>query len=319
MRKLILLLLSLILILSSCELFMDEPEMGDVYAIMVGLDYKNNSQDDLKGTLNDVDELHIVFGKMAEISNSDYFGYTFKQEGIAYTSVVNHSIGTTMVNAYPSIENIEQAIKALVNQTDDNDLIIFTYSGHGKDDGTIALGATSYSDTALSPVQEILDYFVDFDIKGRKLIILDTCFSGLSLPDNPGSSNTVLGSSIDDWYAKYWDKTSYDLPDLFVLTASGPTESYEDNFMDDHWHGLFTKGLLKALGWSHPHPDPDAQQIPPAAKGSVLTVDSLYGYILDFIEEHPDFNPQWNILKLNEITQHPLVSGGAMDMVLFRF
>ncbi|NLE16279.1 MAG: caspase family protein [Spirochaetales bacterium] len=319
MRKLILLLLSLILILSSCELFMDEPEMGDVYAIMVGLDYKNNSQDDLKGTLNDVDELHIVFGKIAEISNSDYFGYTFKQEGIAYTSVVNHSIGTTMVNAYPSIENIEQAIKALVNQTDDNDLIIFTYSGHGKDDGTIALGATSYSDTALSPVQEILDYFVDFDIKGRKLIILDTCFSGLSLPDDPGSSNTVLGSSIDDWYAKYWDKTSYDLPDLFVLTASGPTESYEDNFIDDHWHGLFTAGLLKALGWGHPHPNPDTLQIPPAVKGSVLTVDSLYGYILDFIEEHPDFNPQWNILKLNEKTQHPLVSGGAMDMVLFRF
>ena len=323
MRKLILLLLSLILILSSCELFMDEPEMGDVYAIMVGLDYKNNSQDDLKGTLNDVDELHIVFGKIAEISNSDYFGYTFKQEGIAYTSVVNHSIGTTMVNAYPSIENIEQAIKALVNQTDDNDLIIFTYSGHGKDDGTIALGATSYSDTALSPVQEILDYFVDFDIKGRKLIILDTCFSGLSLPENPGSSNTVLGSSIDDWYAKYWENSTYVLPDMYVLTASADTLSYEidldPSISADHRHGLFTAGLLKALGWGHPHPNPDTLQIPPAAKGSVLTVDSLYGYILDFIEEHPDFNPQWNILKLNEKTQHPLVSGGAMDMVLFRF
>ena len=319
MRKLILLLLSLILILSSCELFMDEPEMGDVYAIIVGLDYKNNAdQKNLKGTLNDVDELHIVFGKMAEISNSDYFGYTFKQEGVPYTSAVNYSIGTNNVNSYPSIANIEHAINALINVTDDNDLVLFSYSGHGGEDGSIALAKTSASDESyFYQPQNILDLFTN--VKGRKLIILDTCFSGLSLPDNPGSSNTVLGSSIDDWYAKYWDKTSYDLPDLFVLTASGPTESYEDNFMDDHWHGLFTKGLLKALGWSHPHPDPDAQQIPPAAKGSVLTVDSLYGYILDFIEEHPDFNPQWNILKLNEITQHPLVSGGAMDMVLFRF
>jgi hypothetical protein len=42
MRKLILLLLSLILILSSCELYMDEPEMGDVYVISIGIDYKNN-------------------------------------------------------------------------------------------------------------------------------------------------------------------------------------------------------------------------------------------------------------------------------------
>lgn len=319
MRKLILFMLSLILILSSCELFMDEPEMGDVYAIIVGLDYKNNAdQKNLKGTLNDVDELHIVFGKMAEISNSDYFGYTFKQEGVPYTSAVNHSIGTNNVNSYPSIANIEHAINALINVTDDNDLVLFSYSGHGGEDGSIALAKTSASDESyFYQPQNILDLFTN--VKGRKLIILDTCFSGLSLPDNPGSSNTVLGSSIDDWYAKYWDKTSYDLPDLFVLTASGPTESYEDNFMDDHWHGLFTKGLLKALGWSHPHPDPDALQIPPAAKGSVLTVDSLYGYILDFIEEHPDFNPQWNILKLNETTQHPLVSGGAMDMVLFRF
>jgi hypothetical protein len=319
MRKLILFMLSLILILSSCELFLDEPEMGDVYAIMVGLDYKNNAdQKNLKGTLNDVDELHIVFGKMAEISNSDYFGYTFKQEGVPYTSAVNHSIGTNNVNSYPSIANIEHAINALINVTDDNDLVLFSYSGHGGEDGSIALAKTSASDESyFYQPQNILDLFTN--VKGRKLIILDTCFSGLSLPDNPGSSNTVLGSSIDDWYAKYWDKTSYDLPDLFVLTASGPTKSYEDNFMDDHWHGLFTKGLLKALGWSHPHPDPDALQIPPAAKESVITVDSLYGYILDFIEEHPDFNPQWTILKLNETTQHPLVSGGAMDMVLFRF
>lgn len=319
MRKLIPLLLSLLLLLSSCELFYDEPELGDVYAIMVGLDYKNNSQKDLYGTINDVNELDIVLNSIAQRMDTSYFGYKFLQIGASFTSTTTHIIGSDSVNAYPSLSNLKQSIEALENITQKDDLILFTYSGHGNDDGAIALGATSYSDEALSPVQEILDYFVDNDIKGRKLIILDTCFSGLSLPDNPGSSNTVLGSSIDEWYAKYWDKTSYDLTDLFVLTASGNTESYEDNIMDDHWHGLFTKGLLKALGWSHPHPDPDTLQIPPAAKGLVLTVDSLYSYILDFIEEHPDFNPQWNILKLNETTQHPLVSGGALDMVLFRF
>ncbi|MDD3457422.1 caspase family protein [Sphaerochaeta sp.] len=323
MRKLILLLLSIVLILASCELFTDEPAVGDVYAIMVGLDYKNNAdQDNLKGTLNDVDELHIVFGKMAEKTDSDYFGYTFRQEGLAYTSAVNHSIGTNTVNSYPSMANIEHAINALINVTDDNDLILFTYSGHGGEDGSIALAKTSASDESyFYQPQNVLDLFTT--VKGRKLIILDTCFSGLSLPDNPGSSNTVLGSSIDEWYAKYWENSTYVLPDMYVLTASADTLSYEidldPSISADHRHGLFTAGLLKALGWGHPHPNPDTLQIPPAAKESVLTVDSLYGYILDFIEEHPDFNPQWTILKLNETKQHPLVSGGAMDMVLFRF
>jgi len=323
MRKLIPLLLSIVLILASCELFTDEPVAGDVYAIMVGLDYQNNSQRDLYGTINDANELDLAFKSVTQQTGKAYFGYKFLQIGSSFVSSTTHTIGSKSVNSYPSLSNLKEAIAALKDITQKDDLILFTYSGHGNDDGTIALGSSSYSDAALSPVQEILDSFVDNDIKGRKLIILDTCYSGVSLPDSPGSSNTVLGSSIDDWYAKYWENSTYVLPDMYVLTASADTLSYEidldPSISADHRHGLFTAGLLKALGWGHPHPNPDTLQIPPAAKESVLTVDSLYSYILNSIEEHPDYNPQWNILKLNEITQHPLVSGGAMDMVLFRF
>ncbi len=328
MRKLIPLLLSIVLILASCELFTDEPVAGDVYAIMVGLDYQNNSQRDLYGTINDANELDLAFKSVTQQTGKAYFGYKFLQIGSSFVSSTTHTIGSKSVNSYPSLSNLKEAIAALKDITQKDDLILFTYSGHGNDDGTIALGSSSYSDAALSPVQEILDSFVDNDIKGRKLIILDTCYSGVSLPDSPGSSNTVLGSSIDDWYAKYWDNTLYELPDLFVLTASADTESYEDEFNKEatvgtkHNHGLFTAALLEALGWRHPHATDITTVVlgnPPALRGSALSVDSIYSYVFNYIEKHPDYNPQWSIFKLNETTQHPLVSGGAMDMVLFRF
>lgn len=324
MRRIIPLLFSIVLILSSCELFYDEPVAGDVYAILVGLDFMNNNKDlgNLKGTLNDVDELHIVLDSLAEQTDSDYFGYRFRQEGLSYTSEVEYLIGTTTVNAYPSITNIEDAVKALVDVTDESDLILFSYSGHGGEDGSIALAKTSSSDGEyFYDVQNLLDHFKK--VNGRKLIILDTCYSGLSLPVNPGSTNTVLGSSIDDWYAKYWENSSYELPDIYVLTASADTESYEvdldSSYTIDHYHGVFTAGLLEALGWGYPHPDVEDLPMPPAARGSTLTVDALYAYSKNYIEGLPDISLHWNLFSLSDYIQHPLVSGGAMDMVLFRF
>ncbi|NCB73052.1 MAG: hypothetical protein EOM45_14865, partial [Clostridia bacterium] len=164
MRKLIPLLLSIVLILASCELFTDEPVAGDVYAIMVGLDYQNNSQRDLYGTINDANELDLAFKSVTQQTGKAYFGYKFLQIGSSFVSSTTHTIGSKSVNSYPSLSNLKEAIAALKDITQKDDLILFTYSGHGNDDGTIALGSSSYSDAALSPVQEILDSFVDNDI-----------------------------------------------------------------------------------------------------------------------------------------------------------
>lgn len=95
MRKLILLLLSLILILSSCELFMDEPEMGDVYVISIGIDYKNNldsknnvyKTDDLDGTIPDAKEIFHTIMKISERAKQPWKGYLLLQEGVAYDPV----------------------------------------------------------------------------------------------------------------------------------------------------------------------------------------------------------------------------------------
>ncbi|NLK06623.1 MAG: hypothetical protein GX315_09695, partial [Spirochaetales bacterium] len=53
--KLILLLLISTLALSSCELFWEKPMEGDVYAIMVALDYQNSDENYLRGTITDAE------------------------------------------------------------------------------------------------------------------------------------------------------------------------------------------------------------------------------------------------------------------------
>lgn len=333
MRKLILLLLSLILILSSCELFMDEPEMGDVYVISIGIDYKNNldsknnvyKTDDLDGTIPDAKEIFHTIMKISERAKQPWKGYLLLQEGADYDSETlgmyeGEGIGKTN---YASKAHLLQTLATIQNQATHNDLTILTYSGHGIDKtGELVLahtdsdGHTPITDEMMVTPNELLAAMGK--IKGRKLIILDSCISGVFVPESESSLSTVLVNGIDDWYAKFWEESGYELPDLYVLTASALTDSYEDPDSADHSHGVFTITLLEALGWNHPHGvdiSTIEPGIPPALRGSVITVDSLYTYI----KKNQDLPIRWNILKPSQEYQHPLVSGGAMDMVLFRF
>lgn len=324
LSKLILLLLISTLALTSCELFWDKPIEGDVYAIMVALDYQNNSNlNNLDGTIPDAEELFYALTSVTAKADRQFHGYKFLQEGAgSYSSSTTHDIGGTLISDYPSITNIEDAIAQLATVTKDEDLILFTYSGHGGADGTIALapmnsGVTGYiylTTTLLTRLSAV---------KGKKLVILDSCYSGIPIPESSSSLSLVYENSIGDWFNQYWSSADYTIPDIFLLTAAADTESWETG-VAGHSHGDFTLALLKGLGWpDDPHPaysenstiNLAALPLPPARRASVLTIDSLYTYIKDH-QTNPTrstfYWPRTNV-------QHPMTNGGAMDMVLFRF
>ncbi len=321
--RLILLLLIPTLFLSSCELFWEKPMEGDVYAIMVALDYENSSQNDLAGTIPDAEELFFALTAVTSKADRAFHGYKFLQEGAGYdSSSTTHDIGGTLISDYPSITNIEDAIAQLATITKDEDLILFTYSGHGGADGTIALAPINSGDTAYTYLTTTLLTRLSA-VKGKKLIILDSCYSGFPIPESSSSLSLVYENSIDDWFNQYWSSEDYSIPNIFLLTAAADTESWETDIAG-HRHGDFTLALLKGLGWPNdPHPpyasnatvDLAALPLPPARRASVLTVDSLYSYIKDH-QTKPIrstlFWPRTNV-------QHPMTNGGAMDMVLFRF
>lgn len=307
---LLLLLTSSLLFITSCELFTDEPTKGDVYYINVGLDYENNgdSDDNLKGTVPDAKELHETFKQVIAKAGRIGSGYKMVQEGA--------SIENPLDLDYPSKANIQSRLSQIQGVANEDDLTIFTYSGHGEEStGRIVLAYSGGVNPRLEAAT-LLSWMAL--IPGKKLVILDSCFSGMFVEESPSSTNTVLNNSIAAFFETYHSADTYGKPDLFVLTASAHTDSYEREFDSDvnHNHGFFSYALLEALGWDHPHSATLSSVTiddPPAAKGGRITVDGLFKYI----KKHQAIPSRLNLFTNWTEYQHPMTTGGPLDLVLF--
>ena len=306
----VLAIILLSLLLFSCELFVKEPQAGKVYAILVALDYKHltDRRNHLDGTIPDAVAQDKAFAAL--VGDEKYTGHLFIQEGNSVINSTDHTIDGKTINAYPSPANIEAAITALKAITNEEDLILFTFSGHASG-GSISLGPQNETQAIDYDVSDLLDHFSS--LKGRKLIILDACETGYGVPSDPASSSTLLEKAIASWYAKYFNGERSVKSDLFVLTSSANTDSYEASFGVNS-HGVFTYALLKALGWDIVKGEPSTP-IPPAAKRGRLTVDGL----LSYIKAHQTIPTKRSLFKPLGKFQHPMVSGGALDMILFTF
>lgn len=308
------LLVIVIFLFLSCELFYkDTTSYGDVYVVSVGLDYKNNPISNinvLNGTLNDAYEQQKAWKLVAEQANRTFHGYLLTQEGPSRTQP------TFEDPSYPSWTNIQATLNSIKNAASENDLIIFTYSGHGLDKkGDLILahtettGTPDIQDILLAP-EVLLEKMAS--LPGRKLVIIDSCYSGLFVQEGESSLSTHYYKRIDQWFAKYFDDMKYAPPTMMVLTAAAAHDSYETNA--EHSHGIFTKTLLNGLGWTHPHtPDHTAITVE-AMNNNRLTVDSLYSYI----KKNQGIRTSWSLF-LNSNFQHPTTTGGPLDMVLFQF
>ena len=306
----ILTLFSLLLIIS-CELSMEAPKAGDVHYINVGIDYKNNGvtnidvTDNLNGTVNDAKELFDALGAVIGKSKRKADGFLMVQEGNSPANFLDPD--------YPSLTNVKKYLEEL--EATDKDLTIFTYSGHGiKETGHLVLAYTGSKYETLDP--RTLLSWMDA-IPGKKLVILDSCFSGMAVEGSPSSTNTVLNNSISKFFETYHSSGKYEKPDLYVLSASAHTDSYEKDFdpLGDkpHYHGIFTYALLEGLGWNHANNSPDNAGSPPAATGGNITVDSLFKYV----KKNQAIPSRMKLLSNWTHYQHPLTTGGPLDLILF--
>ena len=317
MKKLLLLLtITSLLFITSCEFFIDEPIKGDVYYINVGIDYENNSDvNTLQGTVNDAEELHIALGSVIAKATRTGNGYRMIQKGSGYLEDQTYTINSTPISNYPTKANIESILTNLKAITNPDDLTIFTYSGHGDENfGDLLLAKPSSGGAAESLDPATLLSWMAL-IPGKKLVILDSCFSGMFVEKSPSSTNTVLNNSIVKFFETYHSSDTYGKPDLFVLTASAHTDSYEPKDAP-HPHGFFTYALLEALGWNHPHSSDLSTvtpQDPPATKNGQITVDGLFKYVKanQAIPSRLKLFSNWSAF------QHPMTTGGPLDLVLF--
>ena len=291
-KKYLIFCLLVCLLLGSCEFVTQEQSdsAGAVHALLVGLSYDGTDYNTLSGTIPDVVSMDKTLFRLCSDTQREYLPVLMEQDS---------SYNNPSVETFPTKAHVLEQVDYLKSNAADNDLTIFFYSGHGlpstdtEKNGALCL-INSKNKLECLYLPDLLDKINA--IPGKKLIILDSCYSG-NLVDLYGVT-ACTDISTSDIFASYFSDASYGLTDLFLMTAStSETISYDN----DHGHGSFSLALLQALGWE----SDDTIKTAVALLDDKITIDSLYAYVLE--------NCNYRLF------QHVTVNGTADDLVLFSY
>src|SRR5690554_1899225 len=171
---LIVLTITLIVVLTSCELLMKKPPKPNVKVLLVALDYDKSADyrfTRLDGTIRDAKEM----GKALESLNSSTEIFEMYREGDEPPMFNKDS--------YPTKDKILAKVSSILETLNENDLFIFYYAGHGyTHSGDLAVASDSAKNIYETlKVKELLDEFNKIE-KGHAVMILDSCYSGQFVP-----------------------------------------------------------------------------------------------------------------------------------------
>ena len=355
MKKLELLILIFIIsftaILTSCELFMSEPE-GRIIMISIGLDYKylSNSSDSsksktsyngLNGTLNDVRRAGAAMQALSEESGKDFYWIPLFQHDNVYDDVKSSSIKDN----FASIENFENVI---------------TYLNDNSSESTEPLIITDPKDFSLN------EYLADYEDDGTKAHdielnsndILIIYYSGHGVTSNgdlymmSNSSSTAVDYSLDSFKSSIEDLKSKTLvvldscysgnlieesdttirtrgPEIEITTYSQSLEFLFDTTFDDNNNNLF---VLAATSKNYESRESSVYNYGYFTKAFLNAVGWTWEVeditsLGDLESDIPSLNSGEisldDIYSYTKDTDHsnsdyfPMMSGGRLDLVLF--
>jgi hypothetical protein len=220
--------------------------------------------------------------------------------------------------------NVQTAFDAIAQKIGEDDLFLFYFSGHGRQEASAspdttenASGSDGYEEgiILLTAAPALVFYYDDelaADLRAipcvKRIVIIDACFSGgfigneLEVDGIPpslqdGSENGALDNLIEAirLYSNFDDSASDINPeDALVIAASGERESSYEN--PAYGHGVMTYFLLESAEEGDRNDD------------GYITVTEAYDFILHSIQK------EWNV---SSSAFAPHVSGGPVDYVLF--
>ncbi len=213
------------------------------------------------------------------------------------------------------MDDVIECIRSL--ESAENDLIIFTYSGHGEEetgalitnaDRTTTIGTNDdetpkyqYVTTNKEIILEALD-----SIPGNKILFLDSCYSGNFIKGNTLTTMDKFTNDEDryigDDYIEALKNSSLEkcyitYQNMWIMTASGKNQTAWDSLSGEPFqthYGAFTYYLLEALGF-------DMENNVSRQESSFLTFYSIYSYIREnFPEvELSDQTPRSSLRRLD--------------------
>lgn len=212
------------------------------HALLIGNEYPD-TENALSGPYNDVDGL---------------FETLLRHDAVYYDNIF-------CCYEY-TYDEIDEEIEYVFGDAQDQDVSLFYFSGHGGEGGTL-LTSDGY-DYSAEHLREMLD-----GIRGRKIVIIDSCFSGAMIWDEdsalmaPGMAGEYAKSQLkafqNDFIAAFkpkqghsTSKAAFNPSEYFVLTASAydqtsnsVTEYFDED--DPFSYGLFTYNLCKSCGYDY--------------------------------------------------------------------
>lgn len=332
--KLFIILFSLLLTLFSCS---NEylPKEREIYLVTVADDFYNYNGNGrkLENVITDQAALLLQIQTFGDIHINSYIS----QNGKRYTSsspiyVAVDSEGRELEKnndesfksfIYKPKEGEEEKEWTIYDVMDylgelelgDDDLLIFIFSGHGeKGNGSLMTNASTSSPQWDSLSPEDL-FSILSTLGGKKLVVLDSCYSGVYVPSSPLYSSDVFASEEkeDRWIGKsypnamkkalFGDKReTFNNSDIWILSSTGRGQEASDSLDGGDGpfqtsYGAFTYYLLKALGY-------DTDRNEAVKEESRLTLYEVYSYIR---KHFPEYETQ---------IQTPRVSNGGLDLIL---
>ncbi len=315
MKKLLLLILPLLILLSSCELMIPNNKSDrNVYLVSLALEYYSNNK--LLGTLNDQKGINDEVEYLCH-NNSYPLNYTLITQEANTIKVKNNDVENDydyIIGTHTTIikDTLLNTLKSYASKMDDNDLLLFHYSGHGYNDGNLVYDIISKNvglNLYFITIDEI--YNAIKDSKGIKLLLIDSCYSGnfydqlTSEKDNNSFNNIFENPSVNN--------------NIFILSGARSDEkSYEWPNKDDYSDGItypilgdMTRLFLRRLGY-------DDVNMKPGSTGKKVYFSEIVTYIQKNIASLPCYVPPELLKKTiySGMNQHPQ-NVEIKDFILF--
>ena len=299
MKKSVLLIISVISLLCSCSLAIEDKGEQDIYFFSCAANYYGTINA-LDGPVNDqnflYDQIRFLCMESGKKMNAvlvtqgtvdDEYQNT---SGDIYRTVYTSDSGenTDPIEDTSFIDLFTQELEHFLTLPDNDDILIFQYSGHGyEDSGDFCLPDGDFTLKRLSQMLGMNDCF--------QFIILDSCFSG----NAAGYPSVLDRQSFSDSLKSLFSEENVKTQKTFILTGSQMDESsYSWDQPDGIWLGLLTRNLLDVLGFDFESVSPALPQM------SVITVNTIIEYCMT-----QDYH-NW---------QHPQNSYTFSDFILFEF
>lgn len=162
------------------------------------------------------------------------------------------------------------------------DVSLLYYSGHGLENGSL-LGI-DLEELTMSSFHQALDA-----IPGRKILILDCCYSGRYIPQGLMSRRSEVSTSVDQFNANVIaefapsrlrampSEMPADIQEYYILTACAADElSWESKKSARHF-GVFTRYMSMGLGYDE-RDEVECDRFADLDNDGVITIKELYEY-----------------------------------------